>query len=165
MFLFPFLLNFLIWWYTYLLCYCTIFSICRDAVWFSKMKFSFKLTQIFIPKNTLLLFYISRIWRFKRLLCDLLLSIRRFHRRKIDWLMYCILVLVVCGIFVFFLWIFLVRKFNSKLREYFFVPLSSIWWCSIILYVVVLLKCWRWRREYILIFLQHWWFRENVYRK
>ena len=92
-------------------------------------------------------------------------SIRRFHRRKIDWLMYCILVLVVCGIFVFFLWIFLVRKFNSKLREYFFVPLSSIWWCSIILYVVVLLKCWRWRREYILIFLQHWWFRENVYRK
>ena len=92
-------------WYTYLLCYCTIFSICRDAVWFSKMKFSFKLTQIFIPKNTLLLFHISRIWRFKRLLCDLLLSIRRFHRRKIDWLMYCILVLVVwyfCILFVDF---------------------------------------------------------------
>ena len=113
MFLLPFLLNFLIWWtgisklfwYTYLLCYCTSFSICRDAVWFSKMKFSFKLTQIFIPKNTLLLFYISRIWRFKRLLCDLLLSIRRFHRRKIDWLMYCILVLVVwyfCILFVDF---------------------------------------------------------------
>ena len=112
-FLLPFLLNFLIWWtgisklfwYTYLLCYCTIFSICRDAVWFSKMKFSFKLTQIFIPKNTLLLVYISRIWRFKRLLCDLLLSIRRFHRRKIDWLMYCILVLVVwyfCILFVDF---------------------------------------------------------------
>ena len=113
MFLLPFLLNFLIWWtgisklfwYIYLLCYCTSFSICRDAVWFSKMKFSFKLTQIFIPKNTLLLFYISRIWRFKRLLCDLLLSIRRFHRRKIDWLMYCILVLVVwyfCILFVDF---------------------------------------------------------------